>query len=204
MTRAPESEKDETYCPDCYEGLIETPCVCTQGGRYPADEDCGACNGTGCGPSERCSLCQGEGVVTLAVMKLRDADRWVRANEPDWDGDDASHPGITVFSKAKWWRMRGTFGPVRMARSRPYEDDVWGAVELVGDGGKTVKFLGFAWGYPGEGPTGLAAVLADAMPERFPTFQAARQFVCGLPQHDAWSLTGASGLRGGHDGVRET
>jgi len=189
MARMPNAEKDEAYCPDCFEGQVETPCDCTQGGQQPADEDCAACQGTGCGPAVQCTVCHGEGIVIMAVMKLRDADKWVRGNQPDWDGDDASRPGITVFSKAKWWRLREAFGPVRMARSRPYEDDVWGAVELVGENGKTVKFLGFAWGYLGEGPTGLAAVLADAMPGRFPTFQVAREWVARLPQHDAWSLT---------------
>ncbi len=49
-------------------------------------------------------------------------------------------------------------------------------------------FHGLAWGYGGEGPHGLAQILADAMPSQFPTFDHARRFVGRLRNGHAWNL----------------
>lgn len=51
-----------------------------------------------------------------------------------------------------------------------------------------IALRGLAWGYVGEGPAGLANVLADALPHLFPATDDARRFVLSLPQDEPWRV----------------
>ena len=206
MGAVPQPGPDEAYCPvrACFGGVLVGPCApCAGKGEvYDAEtravETCEACGGAGEEPLGDCAACGGRGIVRYAVAKLYEADRYICANSPDWLGDDADARGVTLYSLAKWWRQRSFLGAaVKAAQGelRPMDDDsvlpgdrtpTEAVVELLDAQGKVLTtFHGFAWGYGGEGPTGLAAVLADALPQRFPTFEQARNFVMAQRQ-DTW------------------
>ncbi len=122
--------------------------------------------------------------IERALMKLAEADKHVRSQSPDWSGNNADHDGITVYSMAEWFRRR----PMQLSRA-------WGRigsdgeprVTLIDAGGcDSIIFTGFAWGYGGEGPNGLACVLADA--GFFPTLDEARVWVARQAFSGSWEL----------------
>lgn len=198
-------EKDQVYCPDnrCIDGKLCERCpVCQGDGEEPRGEGCGNCGGLGEVNAGTCGVCDGKQVVSFALRRLYEADRWVSSNQPDWDGDNASHPGVTLFSTAHWYRKRKEWGP-RVASvtggflRTPDPDGFYAtmemgspfthAVQLLDENDVVlITFWGFAWGFGGEGPNGLAAVLADALPSRFETFEAAMQFVSSRAQNEKW------------------
>lgn len=140
----------------------------------------------------RCRLCGGSGRVTRALREIYSAHRLARALAPEWRGaDDQQRPGVTIFSLAAYYRRRRFLrGKVVSARGRPGHEEAFGVVELVdGDGRPLTALRGLAWGYGGEGPSGLAAILADALPGLFPTMEDARRFVMALPQDEPWAIT---------------
>ncbi len=100
------------------------------------------------------------------------------------------HPGITDFSLAAYYRRRPHLrGRVAAARGRPQEEGCFGIVELLDHAGHPLAvYRGFAWGYGGEGPSGLAALLADALPAAFPSYEEAFRFVSSLPQEEPWTI----------------
>jgi len=187
---------EERGCPDCFEGTVWEPCAaCGGNGCDPAgtEKDCPKCEGAGEQPMRRCATCCGTGRVTYALMRLAEADRWVRTNCPEWDGDNRSHNGVTLFSTAEWFRRRCDFQALVM------EAPVQGGecvLRLYGSEGKrkaVIDFTGFGYGYGGEGPHGLAAVMADAFPEDFPTFELAMAFVQRQPFGSAWTFSAGDG-----------
>lgn len=197
--------RDNLACPNCFEGAVYIRCgTCGGSGQRGVLSiinptiTCPDCGGAGevrePGP---CHVCGGEGYVTYTLMRLAEADRWVRANRPEWSGDNRDHNRVTMYSMAEWFRRRGD-APT-MARA-------WGgivAAEAVvllfsqPDDGRPpwITFTGLSWGYGGEGPNGLAAVLADAFPDDFPVFDEAMAFVSRQTFGDSWTLKrGMGGL----------
>lgn len=170
---------DRHACPLCYGGELWEKCdACGGIGEIPARQAdsaaltttrCTVCGGAGEVVTRKCDLCS-KGFVTAALMRLAEAEKHVRGQEPNWSGDNRDHDGITVYSMAEWFRRRGDLLDVRAAAGF-FEDDE-ARVILTGRSRATVAagrrdygdvtFTGFAWGYGGEGPNGLAAVLADA------------------------------------------
>jgi|GEM_PF-2323724 len=155
---------------------------------HPSDTlPCPLCEGRR--PS--CRLCSGSGTVTMALERIYSAHRLARVLAPDWrSADDRQRPGVTTFSLAAYYRRRRFLrGKVVAARGRPGHDEAFGIVELVDkDGRPLIALHGLAWGYAGEGPAGLANVLADALPHLFPTTGDARRFVLSLPQDEPWRV----------------
>lgn len=147
---------------------------------------CPACEGR-----RRCRLCRGAGDVPRALAHLYEAHRLARAIAPEWrSSDDSARPGVTVYSLAAYYRRRRHLqGKVERARGRPAgAGEACGVVELLdGEGNVLARYHGLAWGYLGEGPAGLAAVLADLFPAAFPTYEAARRLVASLPQGEPWA-----------------
>jgi hypothetical protein len=185
--------EDEVACPACLEGKVWRPCDRCGGHGVivgAAEKFCSECGGAGEVEGPTCSLCCGTGVVSFALMRLWSADAWTRANKPDWQGDDAEHPGVTVFSKAMWFRVRQSGLPTSaggIVKAEGLSDpDLAGVVRLTARNGLQWLFHGFAWSYGGEGPSGLACVLVDAMPQRFPTMADARLFVMSQPFGEPW------------------
>ncbi len=157
---------------------------------HPSDTDtlpCPLCEGR----RPRCHLCDGSGAVTPALERIYSAERLARVLAPEWRGtDDRQRPGVTTFSLAAYYRRRRFLrGRVVAARGRPGHDEAFGIVELLDkDGRPLIALHGLAWGYVGEGPAGLANVLADALPHLFPTSDDARRFVLSLPQDKLWRV----------------
>lgn len=122
------------------------------------------------------------------VGRLREADNYVRRNHPDWEGDLKEHNGITVYSKAKWYRNRHLREKVMAVFC--FEGKDWNLyVNLECEGGKVLLTLnGFAWGYGGEGPNGLACVLADIFPEKFADQRAALEEVARHRMSESWNI----------------
>lgn len=172
-------------CLKCKDGRVKETCSdCSgTGGEHGfPGQDCKTCHGEGEFDAGPCPVCKGTCEASLEVLKLAYAYNWVTRNHPDWDGDDADHPGVTMYSQAKWWRQRDTFGKVVQACG--FAD---GCVTLMNELGFSAVFLGFAWGYNGEGPNGLATVLIDA--GFFKNRQGAMEFVTHRPQEGDWVLT---------------
>ncbi len=147
---------------------------------------CPACEGR-----RRCRLCHGAGNVPRALAHLYEAHRLARAIAPEWRGsDDSRRPGATVYSLAAYYRRRRHLrGKAARARGRPAgAGEAYGVVELLdGEGNVLARYHGLAWGYLGEGPAGLAAILADLFPAAFPTYEAARRLIASLPQGEPWT-----------------
>lgn len=184
-------------CPseDCYAGVQHRQCgVCHgTGGQGKVGEQCPACGGEGLVPAGTCQLCQGSSRVSDAVARLYEADRWVRANAPDWSGDSRERPGITLFSQAEWWRRRRDLRDrvdVIQATIEPDQGQTVTLLERRIPGGPMplLTFSGFSWGYGGEGPNGLAQVVRDILPERFPTLEDALRYVASADQTEGWEL----------------
>lgn len=141
-------------------------------------------------PRRPCSLCKGAGQVTRALAQVYTAHRLARAIAPEWNStDDSLRPGITIFSLAAYYRRRPYLrGKAARARGRPQGTECFGVVELLDREGRPLAaYRGFAWGYGGEGPSGLAALLADAFPGAFPSLDDALRFVISLPQEEPWT-----------------
>lgn len=194
---------DLVPCLRCFEGVKFERCgACDGRGAAPegdtstADGYCDKCGGAGEVAAGKCEQCGGAGHVTFALSRLQEADRWVRAHSPEWEGDNRDRPGITLYSTAEWCRRRLSEPPMRRAYGYLYSGEPH--VELHGygnvDGDHRVAellFTGFAWGYGGEGPNGLAAVLADAFPRNFETFDDALRWVAHQPFKGSWTLEAA-------------
>jgi hypothetical protein len=122
------------------------------------------------------------------IQRLQEADRYVRQNHPDWDGDETETVGITAYSKAKWYRNRGMRSQVNAVLC--YENKEGNCcVELLDEKGKLLLTLaGMSWGYGGEGPNGLACVLADIFPEKFPNQRTALEEVARHPMNETWTV----------------
>ncbi len=145
-------------------------------------------------PGQAAPAVDTHGTTVIAVKYkggvLNVGDRRATAADPQWAGDDDSpHSGITDFSLAAYYRRRPRLrGRVAGARGRPRERGCFGVVELLDEAGRPLAvYRGFAWGYRGEGPSGLAALLADALPVLFPSYEAALAFVSSLPQEEPWT-----------------
>lgn len=188
----PQLPPDAVRCPACFNGVMWKRCyICTGSGRTvtsdPYDRHeliCDACDGAGEVEAGTCTLCIGDLRVSLALSHLYEADKFVRAHEPNWSGDNATHKGITMYSQADWFRKRKSIAlqDSKRAEGRVYNHEH--VVYLVA--GMTVVFYGLSWGYGGEGPNGLADVLADA--GFFETQQDALRWVGRLPQDQGWEL----------------
>src|SRR3990167_6530306 len=154
-------------------------------------------------PMRGCTTCFGTGTVTYSLMRLTEADRWVRTNFPEWDGDNRSHNGVTLFSMAEWFRRRRGFA-AETVEAGLIDDDVVlrvGGADVIKPGDtvlhrRVIEFTGFAWGYGGEGPHGLAALLADAFSDDFPTFDLAFAFVVRQPFGAGWMFRAGDGRNG--------
>jgi hypothetical protein len=186
---------DERMCPnhDCYEGHLLKPCsTCSGEGLVSGESGASTCpdcyeGQVDAGP---CDLCKGVGVITYALSRLYEADQFVLRNDPDWDGDDASRSGVTIYSLAKWFRQREELGPkVHRAHTRREDEEL--VVALEDDRGQElVVFRGLSWGYGGEGPRGLATILADVLSKQFPTIAEAMRFAQSQGVGIGWA-TGA-------------
>jgi len=201
-----ERKLEERGCPDCFEGTIWEPCsACGGNGCDPAgtEKDCPKCEGAGEQPMRGCTTCNSAGTVSYSLMRLTEADRWVRANAPEWDGCNESHNGVTLFSMAEWFRRRRGFA-AETVEAGLIDDDVVlrvGGADVIKPGDtvlhrRVIEFTGFAWGYGGEGPHGLAALLADAFSDDFPTFDLAFAFVVRQPFGAGWMFRAGDGRNG--------
>lgn len=181
---------DRCVCPACEGGLLS--CDACQGG----DSECGRCGGAGEAKAGQCNLCGGTCEISLALSRLYEADRYVRRQSPDWSGDNRDHDGITAYSMAEWFRRRGGgLPPSEGEGPRPLLDPR-AAAGFFEEGGEQrviitasegdITFTGLSWGYGGEGPNGLAAVLADA--GFFPNLAEARAWIADQSIVRPWEL----------------
>jgi hypothetical protein len=178
-------------CPmsGCYAGRLRASCpTCARSRPYPRDAaTCASCFGTRLVQIGVCPLCDGAGEVPVAFERLYVAHQRIRAEVPDWDGDDAVPASTTGTSLAKWYRCRGDLaGRIGAFRGRPLLDHRFGVVEGVNQLGAVVISLhALSWGYSGAGPTALATIIADCWDLN--EYESARA-VGGLPLRDAWRI----------------
>lgn len=174
-------------CSACFGGQVCEECVACQGHGSVGDEACTECSGSGEGPSHTCGRCGGVGELPLALCRLIEADEYVRRQDSQWDENDSAqeHPGVTVYSLAKWYRKRNAFGLVHILQG-VIDDFGVAEVWLFSNQGKFLHLRGFAWGYGGEGPSGLAVVMTDI--GTFPSTERALQWVARQPQNKNWVL----------------
>lgn len=152
-----------------------------------------------------CPACRGKGEITQAFGRVREAAKRMKQTDPDFREETPDQYGTTDYSLAAYFWHRGLYGRdgeapnVRLVRGRPavgsvaagHEVDVFFVTPREGVGPEVYAkktYRGFCWGYGGEGPSGLAAVLADL--GLFPTLEDARRFVASLPMEDPWVLEG--------------
>ncbi len=189
-----ETETTSAVCPRCWGWAPRVPCVVCNGKGFKFNslashrKACSACKGEGTAQID-CLLCEGTGGITIELMKLYEAHIHVSINDPDWDGNDASKPGITIYSLAAWYRRRESFGPVKFLEAYvgggTQHIKIWDSAQSHLGRRTFYAFYGLAWGYWGTGPTGLATILAD-ISEEF-TFEEARGYVASLGGLD-WDL----------------
>lgn len=175
--------QDQSHCPnrDCFDGHIIIGCD----GNGCGNENCKACE-DGIFNEANCNVCRGTSVVSCAFAKLYEAEHYVRRHEDNWDGNDASRPGVTMYSLAMWYRQRETREPLT---AQGIIDDYSGHLVMLKDpkhADAPLVLHGVSWGYGGEGPTGLAAVLADT--GFFRSFEDARRWVAAQPGNKTWKL----------------
>lgn len=133
-----------------------------------------------------CRLCDGTTFVTYAQLAILEARLHVQMNEPTWTGDDVLSP---VLSLAKWADLRRQHrGRLRGAQGTPISEPPGWLVQLLDGTGPVAEFHGVAWGYQGGGPRALAAILVDALPDVFVSFDAAIAFIEAQPKDEAWEL----------------
>lgn len=173
---------NEVGCPACYDGEVWERCSRCNGAGEIEDGVCPACEGGGeTKHPDPCKLCDATGKVTRACEHIYSA--WKRTNAVD---DDR---GCTQDSLARYFRerdyLRRNTQTVR-ARRHP---DVFGRVELVDPGARVlIALLGLAWGYGGEGPNGLADIIADLGFFDSDRFKAI-SYVADQPQNEGWTLS---------------
>lgn len=97
-----------------------------------------------------------------------------RGGSPWWPGErlnhDAQYAGVTNYSLALWAaRRQQLLGQVDRLECR-FTADKEQVVRAMPAQGEValLAFYGFAWGYGGEGPHGLAIVVQDLWPGLFP------------------------------------
>jgi hypothetical protein len=182
--------EDLVVCPVCHDGAIYERCPECNGNASIDEEECYQCRGAGEIASDVCMLCEGTGNVSYDLLYLYEADRWVRLNEPGWDGTTRS--GITLFSKAAWFRKRELRNLIWKATG-----EVAGRDEHIvrlffaipsSDVPTVLTFDGFSWGYAGEGPNGLASVLVDC--GFFNNHEEAITYVARKRSGEGWRLIG--------------
>jgi hypothetical protein len=112
---------------------------------------------------------------------LEAAHRWASLRRPDLPR------GVTDASLYQYYVLHDELRAyAAVVRGRPHPD-CWGVVEVADRRGKVLaRFYGFAWGYGGEGPTGLAAMLADL--GLFRDMDEAVDYVIRLPQDEPWAM----------------
>ena len=134
------------------------------------------------GQGKICFLCNGNQKTSFELMKIYEANRFVHAQDPLWDGDDASREGVSMYSLAMWYRSKESFGPIVEAQS----DGGDGPVLIMNRYADTMTLHGVSWGYGGEGPQALAAILADGgLIEG--GFNEAIKFVQQIPFQSFWN-----------------
>lgn len=187
---------ETVFCPLCLYGEVWRNCGhCGGNGTDPADPfaECRVCEGGGevLDPNP-CALCGGEGQVSRVLASLASTDRRIRKQDPEWDGECRSRPGVTQFSLASYYRKRESLrGRVVGARGIATDGGDHRVCLLDAHDEQLATFYGFCWGYGGEGPHGLMDILQDALPVLFPTYNDARAFVVGCPMERDWEVTAA-------------
>lgn len=146
-------------------------------------ENCPECDGLAF--REGCALCKGKARVSTALLRVYEANKWASENL-DWKGvptPDITR-GIPQYSMAMWLRRRGEFSVELVMASR-----VNGLPQVVLHGAtrKELVLDGVEWGYAGGGPSALAAILADALPNRFASEAEAKAWVGSRPS-GGWVL----------------
>jgi len=159
---------------------------------------CPACWGSGFEPGnvedetgcvDACIACDGTGSVFWPLARIYDAGREILRSDPQWWAKETSnfdHPGISLYSLADWLRRRTQYRPVLRVEGRRRFDGT--ALVNVKAGARNFVMAGLEWGYLGEGPRGLAAVLGDCFPDRFPTQADAELYVMGLFRDIPWRI----------------
>jgi len=199
---------DLVGCPvgECFGGKIWRDCSACGGtgifgggederGHGGIGEDCGRCKAEGQLIVRECELCAGTSHVRRPLADLYEADRFCRRNDPAWTGiDHDGHRGITLYSQAMWYRTRAGFGPIVRAAGAFTGDgsDAGPTVVLENAGGAKLTLHGFAWGYGGEGPNGLADVLSDVFPGKFPRKDDALAVVAAFDFNGSWEIGAAA------------
>ncbi len=144
------------------------------------------------GKAGDCNLCGGIREISLALSRLYDADQYVRGHSPDWSGRNEDHDGVTAYSLAEWFRRSwGGSGETELLDPRAaagfFADDTGDEQRVIVTASEgEIIFYGFSWGYGGEGPSGLAAVLADA--GFFDTLAEARTWIASQDGDQPWEL----------------
>lgn len=174
-------------CPDraCFEGKLYRPCLTCGGGNEPEDAACPDCRGSGEAPVITCPTCEGAGEMPRAFCRLWEADQQVRRTAPAWGGDNGDHPGITAFSQADYFRRRADLRQTQIAVGLLRQGEPVVLLDTLPPG-LVAAFTGFAWGYGGEGPNGLADLLTDA--GFFPSLDEALAWIGARDGTRRWTL----------------
>ena len=167
----------------CFERTLYCVCsTCNGEGSFPNGRVCPHCHG-GEIVDGTCSMCNGTGEIKMSTGHVYEA--WKRESRADDYHSGVDRPGITQSSLALWWERRIAFGTIVAVRARPEEDGAFAAIEVLNADGDVLKFKGLSYGYGGEGPHGLAAILADG--GAFESEHDAMQWIYELPQGDAFA-----------------
>lgn len=134
-----------------------------------------------------CVLCDGTGIISPAVSELHQAYLHAERHDPEWNGDDASRRGFTRYTLAMWYRSDFPWAAVdRFEGAYEAQNGGWFVAYAVLCNGLRIGLHGVSWGFRGEGPRGLAAVIAASF---HVDLEQVKDRVYGLPQATAWALT---------------
>jgi hypothetical protein len=187
-----------TDCPDCYgEGKVYEGCPdCLS-------EGCKRCNGIG-DISSTCAVCNGSGKITEGFAKVREGYRAAMRHDEDCTVRrvsflSRSNPGITMYALADYYQQRDNLrGKVAYVECKPNSPisqngipfECHAVFMMNANGQPLYSFWGYSWGFGGEGPTGLAAMLSDLFDTDFDEM---RQVVGSHDIESAWRMS-AEGL----------
>lgn len=178
-----------TQCNTCFgpDGYYERCPQCGGKGVRQGGRNCPTCDGAGEVLSTKpCPVCGGQGEISLPLMRLKDADKYFSLNHPEIKGDiPEDHTYSTQESLAAWYRMRGHTTAREVFGTISGNDDY---IVGIRTNRGTYRFRGLSWGYGGEGPHGLATILADI--GSFDSEEAAIDWVMRQPQGKGWVLPG--------------
>lgn len=153
-----------------------------------SNDGCAECDCTGEVISGVCLLCEQKGKITKALARIYKGYKQVTDNNPTWD--KTTEPGgVTAYSLALYFlhRIELQYECVHIVGSTEKPEFYSNIVEFLDQSGKILLHLtGFAWGYTGEGPNGLAAVLRDVWPDE--SLAGKRAVPHNTPMEQGWDI----------------